>query len=297
MANIMVSVIIPTFGGSDSLCRSIDSVLNQEYENFEVIVVDDNNPGTRERIKTEKMMKKYIGNDKVKYIKHEKNKNGSAARNTGVKNSKGEYLCFLDDDDAFLPFKIQKQAYYLNKHPEYGACYCWRRQHGKEICGNYTGDLSMQLLDLSFTPTTSAIMIRKSCYNDLDGFDESYRRHQDFEFMLRFFKSYKIGVVKEVLLDFIGNEVNNQLRGQKLYETKKQFFLQFKNDIDRIEKSNRGFEKKVYAAHFSDACKEMIRYGNIGLALKTYLEFGVKGGILFWKYLFSKVFKWIKRKV
>lgn len=290
-----VSVIIPTYGGSDSLLRSVDSVLTQTYPDFEVIVVDDNNPDTDARKKTEKQMNRYAGNAHVKYIKHEHNKNGSAARNTGYRNSDGEYICLLDDDDAFLPGKIYKQVVYLDEHPEYGACYCWRRQRNKEICGTYTGDLSQQLLDLTFTPTTSALMIRRSCYEALNGFDESYRRHQDYEFMLRFFKRFKIGVVEEVLLDFIGNEVNNQLRGKKLYETKAQFFSQFNDDINRIERIYPGFKQRVYAAHFSDAFKEMVRYGNIGLAVKMYLNYGIKGGTLFWKFFFRKVGNWVKR--
>lgn len=292
-----VSIIIPTYGGSDSLIRSVDSVLSQTYPDLEVIVVDDNNPDTDARKKTEKQMTKYSNNTQVKYIKHEHNKNGSAARNTGFRNSDGEYICLLDDDDAFLPSKIEKQVAYLNAHPEYGACYCWRRQRNKEICGTYTGNLSQQLLDLTFTPTTSALMIRRSCYEALNGFDESYRRHQDYEFMLRFFKKFKMGVVEEILLDFIGNEIDNQLRGKKLYDTKVQFFSQFFDDIERLERQNPGFKKKVYAAHFSDAFKELVRYGNIGLAVKIYCGYGKKGGLLFWRYFFKRIGNWVGRKL
>ena len=292
-----VSVIIPTYGGSGSLTRAIDSVIDQSYSSFEVIVVDDNNPGTEGREKTEKCMLKYVDNPIVKYIKHDKNRNGSAARNTGFRASTGGFICLLDDDDVFLSGKIAKQVSYLLSNPEYGACYCWRRQRGKEICGCYTGDLSQQLLDLTFTPTTSALMIRRSCYEALDGFDESYRRHQDYEFMLRFFKHFKMGVVEEVLLDFVGNEVNNQLKGKKLYDTKVQFFSQFDEDIKQIEVANRGFKRKVYSAHFSDAIKELIRYGNIGLAFKMYCKYGIKGGTLFWKYFFRKINDWIGRNI
>ena len=233
--NGKVSIIIPTYGGSDSLSRSVESVLTQEYEDFEILVVDDNNPESEARKKTQKEMERYANNPKVIYIKHECNKNGAAARNTGFRYSSGEYICLLDDDDAFLPGRISKQVEFLRLHSEYGACYCWRNQRGKIIKGSYTGDLSAYLLDLSFTPTTSALMIRRSCYEALNGFDESYRRHQDFEFMLRFFKMYKIGVVEEVLLNFIGNEINNQLRGKKLYDTKEQFLSQFETDINKID--------------------------------------------------------------
>ena len=82
--DILVSVIIPTYGGNESLKRALDSVLYQDYSPFEVIVVDDNNPGTEQRMKTESIMDAYKDNKKVIYIRHRKNRNGSAARNTGA---------------------------------------------------------------------------------------------------------------------------------------------------------------------------------------------------------------------
>lgn len=293
----IVSVIIPTYGGSDSLRRSINSVLHQNYSNLEVIVVDDNNPDTDSREKTELLMREFSNDKRLKYIKHTKNRNASAARNTGFRNSIGAYICLLDDDDIFLPEKVKKQVDYLNSNPEYGACYCWRRQGNKEICGTYTGDLSQQLLDQSFTPTTCSLMIRRSCYDALGGFDESYFRHQDYEFLLRFFKQFKIGVVETVLLEIHGNEIYNQLRGKRLYDMKARFFLQFEKDIKRIDTSNPGFLRRVYASHYSSTCKELIRYGNILLAMKAYVRYGVKGGWLFWEYLFRIVYSWMKRKI
>lgn len=292
-----VSVIIPTYGGSKSLKRAIDSVLDQVYSSFEVIVVDDNNPDSEGRKKTEYYMAEYTDNPLVKYVKHAENKNGSAARNTGFRVSTGEFICLLDDDDAFLPGKIAKQAAYLQSHPEYGACYCWRKKGDVTICKSFTGDLSRQLLEQSFTPTTCALMIRRSCYEALNGFDESYRRHQDYEFLLRFFKQFKIGVVEEVLVEIHGNEIYNQLRGRKLYDMKSHFFSQFDSDIKRIDEADPGFRKRVYASHFSDACKELIRYGDIGLAAKMYCSYGVKGGGFFWIYFCKRIGSWVSRKV
>ena len=80
-------------------------MLNQTYDNIEVIVVDDNGQGTEHQLLTEKAMEKYADNPKVQYIPHKVNKNGSCARNTGIRASKGEFLGFLDDDDVFLPEK------------------------------------------------------------------------------------------------------------------------------------------------------------------------------------------------
>ena len=292
-----VSVIIPTYGGSDSLKKAVKSVLEQNYPNFNVIVVDDNDPDTKARKHTEKIMSFFSGDSRVIYIKHKHNKNGAAARNTGVRNTDAKYLCLLDDDDLFLKNRIEYQVDFLEKHNEFQACYCWRIQNGKTICGKEEGDLSKSLLDLSFTPTTSAIMLTKNAYDSLNGFDETYRRHQDYEFLLRFFKKYRMGVVPEILLGFVGNEVDNQMYGKKLYELKKQFFTQFEDEIQLIEKCNPGYRKRVYAAHFASASIQLLRKGNFLLAVEMYFKYGIKGGIVFWNIFFTKAFSGIIRKI
>ena len=101
-----VSVIIPTYKRAELLSKCIKSILEQTYSNVEVIVVDDNDPKTNWRKNTESILDDFKEDSRVIYIKHEKNKNGSAARNTGFKVSTGEYICYLDDDDIFLKNKI-----------------------------------------------------------------------------------------------------------------------------------------------------------------------------------------------
>src|SRR5690554_8001037 len=104
----LVSIIIPTYKQLDKLKRSIDSVLMQSYENIEIIVVDDNGYDSEYSSLVNTLMEEYINNKKVKYIKHKVNKNGSAARNTGIRHSNGDYIMFLDDDDMFVNDKIRK---------------------------------------------------------------------------------------------------------------------------------------------------------------------------------------------
>lgn len=296
MLNPKVSVIIPTYGGSSSLARTINSVLIQNYDNFNIIVVDDNDPNSIGRKKTEEIMSNF-SDKKIIYIKHPKNKNGSAARNTGVSSTDAKYICLLDDDDSFLQNKIKKQVEYLEQNPEFQACYCWRKRRGEVVCGTETGDLSKSLLDLSFTPTTPSIMITKKAYDSLNGFDETYRRHQDYEFLLRFFKKYKIGVVKEVLVELFGNEVNNQLYGKKLYDLKEYFFKQFEEKIEELNIKNPGYRKKVYTQHFSSACIELLRKRNIFLAIKMYFKYGVYGGFDFWVNFFEIFKRGLKKKM
>ena len=97
-----VSVIIPTYKGSDNLIRAIKSVLNQTYKNIEIIVVDDNDENSIFRKENEERLKSFIDDNKIIYLKHKCNKNGAAARNTGLRKSSGAYITFLDDDDYFL---------------------------------------------------------------------------------------------------------------------------------------------------------------------------------------------------
>ncbi|QHN50623.1 glycosyltransferase family 2 protein [Geobacillus stearothermophilus] len=106
----LVSVIIPTYGRPNLLLRAINSVLNQSYSNIEIIVVDDNNPGSLERDQTQKLLEKYIQENKIMYIKMDKNVGGALARNKGVEVCSGALICFLDDDDEYLPNKIELQV-------------------------------------------------------------------------------------------------------------------------------------------------------------------------------------------
>jgi len=99
-----VSVVIPTCNRPDLLPRAIKSVLAQTYQDFEIIVVDDGREKSSENVVAG------IGDARLKYIKQTDKKGGSAARNTGIKAAAGDFIAFLDDDDEWLPEKLDKQV-------------------------------------------------------------------------------------------------------------------------------------------------------------------------------------------
>lgn len=200
--NDLVSIIIPTYNRPYKLERAIESTLNQTYSNIETIIVDDNDPSSKFRSETEKIMAKYVSNERVKYIKHSMNMNGSVARNTGFKASSGDYIMYLDDDDEFLPNKVENQLIKLKSLDEsWGACYTQfiRLKNGKlfdKSIETREGDLSFDLLSRNlFVQAGSNLMIRRKVVESVNGFDESFYRNQDLEFLLRIMKNYKLAYV------------------------------------------------------------------------------------------------------
>ena len=239
--NPLVSVIIPTYARPDNLCRAIESVLNQTYSPIEIIVVDDNGKGTTFQRETEEILKPYISNHKITYLIHEINKNGSAARNTGFRASKGDFINFVDDDDTLAPQKIELQVKKLLEKPdEFGACYCWRRtvRNGKvvKICRfSDEGDLRDQLMMRTLYFNTTAILFRRKTIDFLSGFDDSFIRHQDWELLMRMFRNYKIVVVKGYPLMDKNLSDKPALKGKDWFiPVKEKFIKTFKDDINSL---------------------------------------------------------------
>ena len=112
-----VSVIIPTYGGAEYLGDAIQSVLDQTYTDFELIVVNDASPDHTDEVVGQ------FNDPRLKYIRHEKNRGVANARKTGISQSSGELIAHLDQDDLFHPEKIRMHVEFLDKNPEIGFTY------------------------------------------------------------------------------------------------------------------------------------------------------------------------------
>lgn len=187
--NSLVTVIIPTYKRAPYLRRAIQSVLSQSYSHIEIIIVDDNGEGSDFQKDTERIIQEFEGIERLYYLKQEINKGGSAARNVGVKNSHGEYITFLDDDDFFMPNRIERLVGLMEKENlniAYSACiFLWNKKIKRILRSEKSKDPMLDILCVkSFMGTGSNMMFRRSIFDRIL-FDESFRRHQDFEFMLR----------------------------------------------------------------------------------------------------------------
>lgn len=254
-SDIVVSVITPTYKRPEKLPRAIDSVLKQTFKEVEIIVVDDNNPDSEGRELTEQIMERYKGNPRVKYIKHEKNKNGSAARNTGARHSHAKYLAFLDDDDELLPDKIASQVKILEERDDtWGCCYslAYTQKEGKEkrpILENREGDMYIEALAKEFSILAgSNLMVKRSVYDKVNGFDESFLRNQDLEFLARILESHKIAYcdIPGVIV-----YVHTERRNVNQEEVTNNYLTTFKPFIDKLPvKQQRYIRDRIYIQLF-----------------------------------------------
>lgn len=239
MEEILVSVIIPTYSRNEMLERAINSVLNQSYNNIEILVIDDNDPESEYRRKNEVIMKKYINNN-VKYIKNERNLGGALSRNVGILNSKGEIVSFLDDDDEYYKDRIKKQVEVFNNSTDeklalvYGMCEIVDEVHDKsKIFGNkYKGNCLYELLKIDCIAATSQWACKREALLKVGMFSDVPAK-QDSMLMLKLFElNYKIDYIDEPLSKFyvhdgirisnsgkaLQGEIKLRNYGRKLYD-------------------------------------------------------------------------------
>lgn len=236
-----VSIIIPTYKRSDKIVRAVKSALAQNYSNFEVIIVDDNEPTSIDRVKTRDNLKPFLKNEKFIYIEHEMNKNGSAARNTGIKHSTGEYITFLDDDDEYYPNKIKEQVNCLiNLSDQWAICYSGYEKiekNGKISISNESaeGDVLIQALGKNlFIGSGSNFMVKKNVIIEMNGFDESFMRNQDLEFLVRVVSKYKMKFIDKKLFLIHVDQNNNRFDYEQIVEVYSQYRITFQKFIERL---------------------------------------------------------------
>lgn len=261
---IDVSVVIPTYSRNESLSRAIDSVLQQTYQKIEVIVVDDNPPDSEWRKNSELIMKRYKNNKKIRYIQNPRNLGGSAARNVGVKEAIGEYVAFLDDDDEYLPERIEKQlsVFRESSNEKLALVYCHAKFINKDGGSTYSdkrnfhGNCLYEAMEQNCIAATSQWMVKKVALDSVGGFPIVPCK-QDSQTILRLLKKgYEVEVVPEELslyyLCDIGDRISGtsakNIKGEELYRTecRKLYYLLEDWQILNVEYQ---FAQRFYALY------------------------------------------------
>lgn len=185
----LVSVVIPTYNRADLLPAAIRSACAQSYAHLEILVVDDGSTDeTAAAVHT-------IGDPRVRHVPHPRNKGLPAARNTGIRAARGEYVAFLDDDDAWHPEKIAKQVAAI---PEFDALLTAAVADGRILRRHDRPTVTLEdLRRASFDP--SSLMARTSVLREVL-FDEALRQGEDWDAFIRIARRYSIGWLAEPLL-------------------------------------------------------------------------------------------------
>lgn len=271
------SVIISTYKRPTNLYNAVRSAAIQNYLNKEIIVVNDT--GSEEahdeynvQIKdTVNRVRLEFPTVDIKLIEHRVNRNGSSARNTGILSSSGEYIGFLDDDDIYLQGRLEKTVEKLKESANHiGATYCgflgWNSPENN-LQRYAEGDLTKYILLLDYFKHyvhTNTVTYKRGAVLELNGFDESYRRHQDLEFNIRFFQKHFISATKETLvrLNPTPSDISNKVFNVEMINLKDKFLKQFEKIINSFGQET---EKEIYLKHIN----EVIRYTCTGSLAAT----------------------------
>ncbi|WP_051237889.1 glycosyltransferase family 2 protein [Lacticigenium naphthae] len=241
-----VSVVIPTYKREAKyLLRAINSINNQTYKNTEMVIVDDNPPDSKHRKNTMNLMNLYINDPNIIYYMNEKNIGGSLARNNGIKVATGEFVTFLDDDDEYLPEKIEKQLNFMLGQECDMSFTDLKLVNDNKIVVDYREYSDLNSFDkqsllkyhitrhLTGTPT---FMYKANKLNEIGGFEDS-NMGQEFYLMLKSIeKDLKICYLPEC--DVIAyrhkeggiSQGKNKIFGENtLYKFKKKYFKDLTN--------------------------------------------------------------------
>ena len=214
-----VSVIIPTYNRGRYISSTVDSVLRQTFDDLEVVVVDDGSTDdTRDKLK------KY--NSRIKVI-HQKNSERALSRNTGVANSTGKYIAFLDSDDLWLEDKLEKQVEILDESPDTVLVFGQSQRINAEDeqiktakrqikgeSGNVFEKLLLRNFIVSATP-----LLRREGFETTAGFQTQYIPYEDWGFWLRFSLLGKFHFIPEPLAKYrIHPEQSVKLAGAEKIE-------------------------------------------------------------------------------
>jgi len=216
-----VSVIIPTYNQARYLKDSIESVLNQTYQNIEIIVINDGSTD-----ETPEILKNY--SKKIRYV-NKKNEGASTALNLGVCKSTGVLLAWLSSDDQFLPKKIEEQVNLLHSKPDISVVYTNfyiidKNGHitREQKCPYYLNkeEFIFELFLGNFI-NGSSVLIKKECFKKVGLFDTNLKVHVDGDMWSRLLKHYTFGHVNKTLLKYRWHSENLSHNLKIMYKYRK----------------------------------------------------------------------------
>jgi glycosyltransferase involved in cell wall biosynthesis len=194
--NSIISVVIPTYNRPEYLKKAIETVLAQTYKNIEIVIVDDTSYVDNRKIVDS------FNDDRILYFKNKKNMGAPFSRNKGIKEAKGEYVAFLDDDDEWKPEKLVKQLKeFSDENVGLVVCYSLDKRFGMTRVSKPKEKVSFTDLLKSFNlSSTSSYVVLKKAIEKVGFFDEKLPSAQEYDLAIRIAKYFEVRTVQEVLM-------------------------------------------------------------------------------------------------
>jgi glycosyltransferase involved in cell wall biosynthesis len=262
-----ISIIIPTYNSEHFIDRTIKSVINQTYKDWELIIVDDLSKDNT-RIKLEKWQNK---DSRIHSIFSDKNSGGPALpKNVGIENAKGKYVAFLDHDDEWLPEKLEKQynLFEQSKNKSLGLVYCFINiiDNNKNTVinykKNYKGNTIKEIINSNFIVTSSCVMTRLDILKQIGLFDTRFKIPDDWDMWIRIVEAgYEFDFVPEYLINYMVHGRNSSLES-KNNDIKNDFLLMY----NKHEKYFNQYSFKVTGDYY-------YKTGKNNVARKWYLKY------------------------
>ena len=250
MNSPLFSVIIPTFNRAHTLTKCIESVLHQEFQDYELIIINDGSTDT-----TSELLENYKNHPKVKVI-HQKNHGVSHARNRGIEIGQGDYIAFLDSDDFWHDNKLLKQSNYIKDNPETMILHCdeiWirndKRVNPKKIHQKAGGDQFYRSIELCCI-SPSAVVIKKEVLKEFNGFNEEYPVCEDYDLWLKITNKYSVDYQDEALLTKFGghdDQLSRKYKAMDFWRLKSCLtMLELVDSRDKKNKLHESIEKRAF---------------------------------------------------
>jgi glycosyltransferase involved in cell wall biosynthesis len=193
-----VSVIIPAYNAMAYLPETVESVLQQTFTDFEILIIDDGSTDSIQEWSAQ------ITDPRVRVIS-QNNQGISAARNTGVANAQGDYIAFIDSDDLWVSTKLARQVQCLDAAPEVGLVHTWAalideqsQPTGNLLISDAEGHVWEQMVQRNSVATLT-VMIRRQCFEKIGNFDIRLRTVEDWDMWIRMADHYPFALIKEPL--------------------------------------------------------------------------------------------------
>lgn len=283
-ARPLVSVVIPTFNRAGLLARALHSVRQQTYPNLEIIVVDD-----ASRDDTATVVEK-IGDPRVRYLRHAKNRGGSAARNTGVRAACGDFIAFLDDDDEWDPRKTEEQLRVLDNCD---AVLCTSNTPAGGA-GRYDGKYNVDLDDLRrgyFTSGGTGVLMTKAHVLKEISFDESLPRYQDWDIFIRIAQKYPIGYLNRSFVKYNAGSherITNKIASMPARDLERQ--------LQMVRKHKAFFGEKWFRRHMAKGLLYGIKHRGDRVAHLRYVARHYGAANVGWALLHRAIQKTTERR-